>query len=89
MENRNTGNIRDRVIKLVAKSLDIDLDVKMINEESEFVKDLHADSLHLVELIMAVEEEFKVEVPDSEASKMRTIGDVIRYVVEEGKDEVG
>ncbi len=86
MENKNIGNIRDRVIKLVAKSLDIDLDAKQINEESEFSKDLQADSLHLVELIMAVEEEFKVEIPDNEASKMRTIGDVIKYITDLTKE---
>lgn len=83
----NIGNIRDRVVKLVAKSLDIDLDTKGISEESEFVKDLQADSLHLVELIMAVEDEFKVEIPDSETSKMRTVGDVVKYIVEAKKEQ--
>ncbi len=82
MENKSAKSVKDRVIELVAKSLDLDLNTKSITETSEFVKDLGADSLHLVELIMMLEEEFGVEIPDDKASEMKKIGDVIEYIKE-------
>ena len=51
-----------------------------IKEESKFIEDLGADSLDIVELIMAMEEEFQTEIPDEEAEKIRTVGDAIGYV---------
>jgi len=51
-----------------------------IKPESKFIEDLSADSLDIVELIMAMEEEFQVEIPDEEAEKIRTVGDAIEYV---------
>lgn len=51
-----------------------------IKPESKFIEDLSADSLDIVELIMAMEEEFQVEIPDEEAEKIRTVGDAMEYV---------
>lgn len=51
-----------------------------ITLESSFIDDLGADSLDIVELIMALEEEFDLEIPDSEAEKISTVGDVIEYI---------
>jgi len=51
-----------------------------ITMESSFIDDLGADSLDIVELIMALEEEFDLEIPDSEAEKITTVGDVVEYI---------
>ena len=52
-----------------------------ITEDSEFIKDLGADSLDLVELIMTLEEKFEVQIPDEDAEKIKTVGDAIKYIV--------
>jgi len=80
MKSENSKNIKERVMERIAKAIDIDLDSKSATEESEFIKDLGADSLDLVELIMAIEEEFGLEIPDDEAEKLKTIGDVVSYI---------
>ena len=56
-----------------------------ITEESSFIDDLGADSLDLVELIMALEEEFGIEIPDADAEKVVTVGDVVNYIKENVK----
>ena len=53
-----------------------------VNEEASFIDDLGADSLDLVELIMALEEEFDIEIPDADAEKVVTVGDVVEYIKE-------
>lgn len=53
-----------------------------INMEASFIDDLGADSLDIVELIMAVEEEFDLEIPDADAEKVVTVGDVVEYIRE-------
>ena len=53
--------------------------------EAKFIEDLGADSLDTVELIMALEEEFSIEVPDEQAEKLLTVGDVIKYIEEHQK----
>ncbi len=55
-----------------------------IKEESTFVDDLAADSLDIVELVMSIEEEFGIEIPDSDAEKIGTVGDVVKYIKENG-----
>ena len=52
-----------------------------VTEEATFVDDLSADSLDIVELIMAVEEEFDMEIPDTDAEKIVTVGDVVNYIM--------
>ena len=56
-----------------------------VTEEASFIDDLGADSLDLVELIMALEEEFGIEIPDSDAEKVVTVGDVVSYIKENVK----
>ena len=56
-----------------------------ITEEASFIDDLGADSLDLVELIMALEEEFGIEIPDGDAEKVVTVGDVVSYIKENVK----
>lgn len=56
-----------------------------ITEESHFIEDLGADSLDTVELVMALEEEFGIEISDEDAEKIQTVGDVIKYIKEHKK----
>ena len=53
--------------------------------DAKFIEDLGADSLDTVELVMALEEEFTIEVPDEEAEKLQSVGDVIKYIEEHAK----
>ncbi len=68
----------DRIKKIIVDQLGIDK--SKITENSSFVDDLGADSLEIVELIMVFEEEFDIEIPDKDAEKMKTVGDVIKYL---------
>ncbi|RMD47043.1 MAG: acyl carrier protein [Aquificota bacterium] len=72
--------MEERIKEIIADQLGID--VSQIKPESKFVDDLGADSLDVVELIMAFEEEFDVEIPDEDAEKIQTVGDVINYIKE-------
>ena len=67
-----------KVIKLVSEATKIDAD--KINKTTSFVDDLNLDSLDIVELIMKMEEEFKVDIPEVDAEKLKTVGDVITYL---------
>ncbi len=58
----------------------LNVDVAQVTPEAEFVKDLGADSLDVVELIMALEEKFGIEIPDEQAEKIVNVGDVVRYI---------
>ena len=68
----------DRIKKIIVDQLGVD--ESKITENSSFVDDLGADSLDIVELIMAFEEEFDIEIPDEDAEKMKTIGDADKYL---------
>ena len=68
----------DKVKEIIVEQLGGDAD--QIKPESNFVDDLGADSLDTVELIMSFEEEFGVEIPDTEAEKIKTVQDVINYI---------
>ena len=68
----------ERIRDIIAEQLSIEPDE--ITEESSFIDDLGADSLDIVELIMALEEEFDMEIPDEDAEKISTVGDVIEYI---------
>lgn len=78
-------DIEARVKKIVAKNLDID-DESRITADSHFVDDLGADSLDQVELVMALEEEFRTEIPDDAAEKIQTIKDAVSYIKEHSKN---
>ena len=59
---------------------ELGVDPEKVTTEASFVEDLGADSLDTVELVMAFEEEFGVDIPDEDAEKMRTVGDAISYI---------
>lgn len=70
--------IIDKVKALIVEQLSVEEeDVKI---ESSFVDDLGADSLDIVELVMALEEEFELEIPDEDAEKIRTVGEAVKYI---------
>ena len=77
-DDSNDEDVRARVIKVVAATLKIDED--KVKEDSDFVEDLGADSLDQVELSMAIEEAFEIEIPDDAASNIKTIPDMIELV---------
>ena len=64
--------------KIIAENLGIDQG--MIKDESNFVNDLGADSLNIVEVIMGIEEEFDIEIPDEDAEILHTVGDLKQYI---------
>ncbi len=68
----------DKVREIIAKQLDVD--AEGITMESKLVDDLKADSLDVVELIMDLEQEFDIEIPDEELPKVRTVGDIVEYL---------
>jgi acyl carrier protein len=70
--------IFEKVQEKVAEQLGIDTDE--VTMESSFIDDLGADSLDIVELLMALEEEFDIEIPDEEAEKLTSVGDVVEYI---------
>ncbi len=70
----------ERVREIIANELGVELE--KVTDEASFVEDLGADSLDTVELVMAFEEEFGIEIPDEDAEKMQTVGDAIRYLNE-------
>ena len=77
------NSIEERVTDIVVEQLGLDRD--KVHPESKFVDDLGADSLDTVELVMALEEEFEIEIPDEEAEKITTLREAIAYVEEHAK----
>ena len=71
-------NTLEKVIDIVAEELAVDRDE--VTEDSSFIEDLGADSLDVVELVMAFEEEFDVEIPDEDAEDIRTVEDAVNYL---------
>ena len=74
------SEITEKVMDVVCKQLNVSKD--KLTPETSFVNDLSADSLDLVELVMELEDQFGVSIPDEEAEKIQTIGDAIKYVEE-------
>lgn len=70
----------DRVKKIVVDHLGVETD--KVTDEASFIDDLGADSLDTVELVMAFEEEFNVEIPDDAAEKIQTVGDAVNFIKE-------
>jgi len=71
-------NITQQVIDIVAKQLEVEPD--RIKPESSFTDDLKADSLAVVELVLALEENFGVEIPDEDTETIKTVGDAVNYI---------
>lgn len=74
----------EKVKAIIADKLSIEEDE--ITMESSFIEDLGADSLDIVELIMALEDEFELEIPDEEAENITTVADVVEYIREHSED---
>ncbi len=71
-------SIEVRVRKIIAEQLDVK--PEQITPEAKFIEDLGADSLDTVELVMALEEEFGQQIPDTDAEQLQTVGDVVKYI---------
>nr|YP_009313938.1 Acyl carrier protein [Hommersandiophycus borowitzkae]SCW22192.1 Acyl carrier protein [Hommersandiophycus borowitzkae] len=79
-------SIFDKVQDIVVQQLGVDK--KQVTEEAKFAEDLGADSLDTVELVMAIEEEFSIEIPDEYAEKISTLGEAVEFIEEAvGKDK--
>ena len=74
----SSEEIFERVKAIIVEQLGVS--ETSVNMESSFIDDLGADSLDIVELIMALEEEFDIEIPDADAEKVVTVGDVVDYI---------
>jgi acyl carrier protein len=71
-------NIQERVKNIIVDQLAVE--AEKVTDTASFIDDLGADSLDIVELVMTMEEEFELDIPDEDAEKMKTVGDVINYV---------
>ncbi len=71
-------NIEAKVKEIIVDQLSVSAD--QVTSEAKFIEDLGADSLDTVELVMAFEEEFGIEVPDEEAEKLQSVSDVVTYI---------
>jgi acyl carrier protein len=72
--------VGDKVSAIIAKQLGVKLEE--VTSQAAFIDDLGADSLDTVEIVMALEEEFKIEIPDEDAEKMTNVGEAIKYIEE-------
>ena len=70
--------IMDKVRGVIVEQLNVDEDV--VTEDASFIDDLGADSLDIVELVMALEEEFGISIPDEEAENIKSVGDAVNYI---------
>ena len=73
-----TVEIEEKVIQIVTEQMSVDK--TEISRETSFVNDLNADSLDTVELVMELEDEFDLTIPDDEAEKLKTVGQAIEYI---------
>ncbi len=71
-------NFEERVKNIIVEQLNVEAD--SVTPDASFVDDLGADSLDIVELVMTMEEEFDLEIPDEDAEKIKSVGDVVKYV---------
>lgn len=72
--------LEDRVKEIIVEQLGVE--ASQVTEKAKFVDDLGADSLDTIELVMALEEEFSIEIPDEDAEKIVSVGDAINYITE-------
>jgi acyl carrier protein len=76
------ASVYERVRGIIAERLGVD--EEKVTMEAEFIGDLNADSLDLVEVIMAMEQEFDIEIKDEDAENIRTVADAVQYIEEHG-----
>jgi acyl carrier protein len=74
--------IADEVKQIVSQQLGVDMTT--VQEQASFIDDLGADSLAIVELVLALEEHFKIDIPESQTERIRTVGDAISYIQSNG-----
>ncbi len=74
------ADVETKVKEIISEQLNVGIDE--IKLESHFINDLGADSLDIVELVMAMEEEFDIEIPDDQAEKIQTVADAVKYISE-------
>lgn len=79
--------VADKVRSIIAEQLGVKQEE--VTDEASFIDDLGADSLDTVELVMALEEEFGIEIPDEDAEKMTKVGDAIKYIEEKASASKG
>ena len=72
------SNVEEKVKDIIAEELGVERE--KLTPEASFMEDLGADSLDTVELVMAFEKEFDIDIPDGEAEKLRTVGDALKYL---------
>ncbi len=77
------SDLAEKVKKIVVEHLDVD--PSKVEPKASFIDDLGADSLDIVELVMAFEEDFEVEIPDDAAETIQTVGDAINFITEQKK----
>lgn len=77
--------VADKVKSIVAEQLGVK--IEEVTPTASFIDDLGADSLDTVELVMALEEEFSIEIPDEDAEKITTVGDAIKYIEEKTQNK--
>lgn len=78
MRSSNVASVQERVIDIVAEQLGVDRE--KVKPETSFVNDLGADSLDTVELVMELEEEFDITIPDEAAEKIQTVGQAVEHI---------
>lgn len=77
--------VQEKITEIIVEQLGVKSEE--VTPEASFVDDLGADSLDTVELVMALEEEFGIEIPDEDAEKIQTVGDAIKYIEEKAKQK--
>ncbi len=75
------ASVEERVIEIVCENLAVSKD--QVNRNTSFIEDIGADSLDIVELIMELEEEFEITIPDDQAEKIKTVGEAVDYIQKE------
>ena len=83
MEKEGRMAVQEKISEIIVEQLGVK--PEEVIPEASFVDDLGADSLDTVELVMALEEEFGIEIPDEDAEKIQTVGDAIKYIEEKSK----
>ena len=80
-EDRNVPSVEERVVEIVCENLGVNKE--QVTRSTSFQEDVGADSLDIVELVMELEEEFEITIPDDQAEKIKTVGEAIDYIERE------
>ena len=80
-ENQTVASVEERVIDIVCENLGVSKE--QVTRKTSFIEDIGADSLDIVELVMELEEEFEITIPDDQAEQIKTVGEAIDYIERE------